>query len=1286
MIRFLLFLGLILSGFTINAQTTVIDLTAEGGFEDGPTFGDNGWVTNSPASASWNQWVCDTGASSGFSGTNAAYVSNNRNATIPPHTYTNNVTRVSHLYRDITFTPGESNITLSFDWIVDGESTYDYMRIWLVPQSFTPNYGTQITASGTAPTGNVQISGNFSEQYTWTNSTFQLPSNYAGVGARLVFEWRNDGSLGGNPPIGLDNISLVTDVLTSYCSVSSNYSGDYIDDFSTSVGLGSDISNLNSGFTPPGYEDNTTTQIVEQLAGGIVDFTVDFSGTFDTFGFNIWVDWNNDLDFNDTGELVYASGAYITGVADDFTIPATTTSGNYRMRIRADYFDTDPDPCGVISYGEAEDYTLTVPAITCTDDPSNITITAITETTATINWTAPSTPPPNGYAYFVSTNPSTPSFTQTPTGTTANTATNANLTGLSENTTYYVWVRSICTAGASGSGSWIGPVTFTTLANPPTVTDVSICPGDPSQNLTAMASCTNFNTTNIINGNLDIAGPYADTPPWFIVSTDPCAFDPAYNKNYDTFDFQVDTDGVYIFEIDPTLAPDFMGYIVINDPLNPFTYGSCATGTWIAGDDDSGPGLDAAITANLLAGVDYTLVTTLAFSSSQSTPYTWNVSGAGSIITGSAGTMEWYTSATGGTPIGSGANFDPVGVAGSGLPNTNTPGVYSYWAACDSSPTIRTQANFVIGKIWNGTLGNTDWNTATNWIPNGVPTATECLIIPDTGGNDPIIDSATDGLGHTLTVESGAILTQQSNSTLTITNSITIDAGGTYNILDSSSLIQVDNVANTVNGTFTMDRNTNIRANDYVYWSSPVASFNIQNVSPGTPNGYKHEWLPTLFQGVGPPGNMVFGEWQGYDSGAMDIGKGYIVKGPTGHTTTPSNYTATFSGNPNNGNIIQPIERGNHTTGTYFYQPYSGGDVLTITNDDDNWNLIGNPYPSAIDAIEFLTHTSNGNITGSVYLWTHGTDIGAGNTDPFYEDYLYNYNVADYIAYNSSGASNPTGFNGNIGAGQGFFVLMTDAATTNETVTFDNSMRSSAYSNNQFYRNSDSSQTDDSSANRIWLDFVSPSGQTNTTLVAYIDGATNSTDRMFDAPTTIGNGLNLYSLIDGETYLIQGRQLPFDINDQIPIGLNITETGIQTIAINTLEGLFNNSDQDIFVEDLLYDIIHNIKESPYTFESDLGYINDRFILRYTNTTLGIEDIDPLNGIRVFEENETIVVKSDYENIQSIEVYDILGRNLFANKSINADRFYINSIKPSEQTLFLKIKLTNGGQKIEKIIF
>lgn len=300
-------------------------------------------------------------------------------------------------------------------------------------------------------------------------------------------------------------LGFTTNVLAQ-CASTSSYTSDYIDDFSTSVGFGSDISNLNSGFTVPGYQDNTTTQIVEQLAGDIVNFTVDFSGTSSTYGFNIWVDWNNDLVFNNTNEKVYATGGYVTGVTDDFTIPAGTPSGSYRMRIRADYFDTDPSPCGNISYGETEDYTLTIPTISCTDDPSNIVISAISTTTATVTWSAPTPIPAQGYEYFITTNTNTPSYSQTPTGTTTNTT--INLTGLTENTTYYVWVRSVCNSGAGEKGIWIGPEPFTTLVSPPTVTNVTICPGDASQDLTASASCvssTNLGTT--ISGNLDIAGP-----------------------------------------------------------------------------------------------------------------------------------------------------------------------------------------------------------------------------------------------------------------------------------------------------------------------------------------------------------------------------------------------------------------------------------------------------------------------------------------------------------------------------------------------------------------------------------------------------------------------------------------------------------------------------------------------------------------------------------------------------------------------------------------------------------
>ena len=60
------------------------------------------------------------------------------------------------------------------------------------------------------------------------------------------------------------------------------------------------------------------------------------------------------------------------------------------------------------------------------------------------------------------------------------------------------------------------------------------------------------------------------------------------------------------------------------------------------------------------------------------------------------GVVKWFTAATGGSAIGSGSSFNPVGVPGSGLPDTNTAGTTTYYAACSTNPDCRTPVNFEI--------------------------------------------------------------------------------------------------------------------------------------------------------------------------------------------------------------------------------------------------------------------------------------------------------------------------------------------------------------------------------------------------------------------------------------------------------------------------------------------------------------------------------------------------------------------------------------------------------------
>lgn len=80
-------------------------------------------------------------------------------------------------------------------------------------------------------------------------------------------------------------------------------------------------------------------------------------------GVKVWIDWNEDGDFEDTDELAWQSASTIsTGstFSGSFTVPATATAGSKRMRVRVGEGTTTFTPCSTLSYGETEEYTFTV--------------------------------------------------------------------------------------------------------------------------------------------------------------------------------------------------------------------------------------------------------------------------------------------------------------------------------------------------------------------------------------------------------------------------------------------------------------------------------------------------------------------------------------------------------------------------------------------------------------------------------------------------------------------------------------------------------------------------------------------------------------------------------------------------------------------------------------------------------------------------------------------------------------------------------------------------------------
>lgn len=73
----------------------------------------------------------------------------------------------------------------------------------------------------------------------------------------------------------------------------------------------------------------------------------------------IWVDWNNDMDFTDSGEAVYTSSSAGTSAAATFTVPASAPLGNHRIRV-AGGAASSITPCFAGATASFEDYTLVV--------------------------------------------------------------------------------------------------------------------------------------------------------------------------------------------------------------------------------------------------------------------------------------------------------------------------------------------------------------------------------------------------------------------------------------------------------------------------------------------------------------------------------------------------------------------------------------------------------------------------------------------------------------------------------------------------------------------------------------------------------------------------------------------------------------------------------------------------------------------------------------------------------------------------------------------------------------
>lgn len=430
---------------------------------------------------------------------------------------------------------------------------------------------------------------------------------------------------------------------------------------------------------------------------------------------------------------------------------------------------------------------------------------------------------------------------------------------------------------------------------------------------------------------------------------------------------------------------------------------------------------------------------------------------------------------------------------------------------------------------------------------------------------------------------------------------------------------------------------------------------------------------------------------------AIQPGLGFTMKGIGG-----GGQLYDFRGKPNNGTISNGILA-------------------------DNFTLIGNPYPSAIDALLLIHDPQNTNIdvatspdytpttTGVLYYWeqtptTHNTadyvggygayTISSGGVESFSFPTFYGYDDQGNAVPTPPGPGPSKVARRYIPIGQGFMVEGAPGSGSN-SVFVKNAHRvyaKESSGNSYFFRtdgeNNDNTGVEETQYNELGLNIVPDDFKrfrlninfnqdfTRQLVQNFHNTATDGFDYGLEAPSSDDSTTDAFWTQNDEAFVIQAHS--FDIEKRIPIIIKAENQ--QPIEFSIFDIQNFDASQPIYIHDIENDTYVDLREQDYSINLPAGNYTDRFEVTFQpEEALSIEGItnEDFTIFQNIKNAELTVLNPNALDIKSITLYNVAGKVVINTKNVGIQNEYRFSTKSLSEGIYVATVTVDTNQAISK---